>query len=143
MRALEWTQILGQPCEFQVEDEGRDGGRGGSGQPTQGDLGASMRAYPHSDGDTMLTVRARPSERLPALNILHSKTILYGAFVCCMGASGGFRRGQILGHDHADGLELLVRGPTVADDRWVEVPHITGESAIWTVRTANDSKITV
>jgi isopenicillin N synthase-like dioxygenase len=53
----------------------------------QSDLGATMRAYPHADGDTMFT---------------------------------------ILGHDHAEGLELLVRGTTVQDDQWIGVPHIEG-----------------
>ena len=68
-------------------DQGANDERAGGDQATQGDLGASMRAYPHSDGDTMMT---------------------------------------ILGHDNADGLELLVRGETIAEDRWVEVPHIEG-----------------
>ena len=32
----------------------------------------------------------------------------------------------ILGHDRAEGLELLVRGRTVAEDQWVGVPHLEG-----------------
>ena len=35
-------------------DQGANDERAGGDQPTQGDLGASMRAYPHSDGDTMM-----------------------------------------------------------------------------------------
>jgi isopenicillin N synthase-like dioxygenase len=57
----------------------------------QSDLGATMRAYPHADGDTMFT---------------------------------------ILGHDVAEGLELLVRGETVQDDRWVGVPGIKGSLVV-------------
>ena len=71
-------------------DQGANDERAGGDQPTQGDLGASMRAYPHSDGDTMMT---------------------------------------ILGHDNADGLELLVRGETIAEDRWVV--RRTSIAGIW------------
>ena len=36
----------------------------------------------------------------------------------------------ILGHDVAEGLELLVRGDTVADDEWVGVPTIEGSLVV-------------
>jgi isopenicillin N synthase-like dioxygenase len=66
-------------------------GRSGSVSGKQSDLGATMRAYPHADGDTMFT---------------------------------------ILGHDAAEGLELLVRGDRVEDDKWVGVPCIEGSLVV-------------
>lgn len=50
-----------------------------------------MRAYPHSDPDTMLT---------------------------------------ILGHDDVSGLQVLLRGRSVHEDRWVDVPAVEGAIVI-------------
>merc|ERR1712046_453160 len=48
-------------------------------------MGASLRVYPHADGDSMLT---------------------------------------LLVHDRVDGLQVLERGETIADDVWVDVPRV-------------------
>ena len=69
-----------------------------------GDLGASLRAYAHADGDTMLT---------------------------------------LLCHDQVEGLQVLERGETVEDDRWLDVPQITRDQIViqigqMTQRFSND-----
>lgn len=56
-----------------------------------GDLGAALRAYPHADGDTLLT---------------------------------------LLCHDVVDGLQVLLRGATTEDDRWVDVPRVAANQVV-------------
>lgn len=56
-----------------------------------GDLGASLRAYAHADGDTMLT---------------------------------------LLCHDQVEGLQVLHRGETVAQDLWLDVPRISQDQIV-------------
>ncbi|CAK0852926.1 unnamed protein product [Prorocentrum cordatum] len=51
------------------------------------ELGAAMRAYPHADGDSVLT---------------------------------------LLAHENVAGLQVLVRGASVEDDRWADVPEVPG-----------------
>jgi len=70
-----------------------------------GDLGASLRAYPHADGDTMLT---------------------------------------LLAHDRVDGLQVLMRGATTAEDAWLDVPRVAEDQVVvqigqMTQRWTNDA----
>ncbi|MEO0974857.1 MAG: 2OG-Fe(II) oxygenase family protein, partial [Pseudomonadota bacterium] len=69
-----------------------------------GDLGAALRAYPHADRNSLLT---------------------------------------LLCHDVVDGLQVLQRGATTEDDRWVDVPKVSANQVVvqvgqMTQRFSND-----